>query len=1052
MSTPAAPTLVSIVCITPVPDAALNVSWIPSGDYDGPYTIVVQDSAGNSMGSSLVASGNGGSWGAATAMVPGGTYSLIVNTSDPNISTASVPVLVTVPQSVATRFDGETVLVTWTNAPGLGAPDVQLRLRGDVNAQVLPPVANYNVASAVPDPAPFPPGQRLWAQVAAVTGIATGPFSPPTPVLQTRPAVSSISTAVSGATATVTLTTPADPGFSAGQPFAVTLYADDQPFANWPSIPSTNAADGSFQIAVPMAAPAWPLPAGTRFRFALRQSNTKSLGPGGLRQLYPAGAPAIRAFSYQFGATSAADQVLVSIYPPAGEAAASGVFAALVAPNGAIKASGKANGFTVALTVDRTAAAGCSVTAATMIGGAAGPSAIASDPLLQAMPAIETVAFDGRSVTVEWTPLTGVTTYSVAVLGSAGILATMLSGGPQATLAVPASATGVTVTAVAGLSTGPASGSVALISLAPSPTDVAFAAGTATVSFGGVGGTQMLNYQVYDGAKSVAAGSLPAGNGDVVIDSATLLLGSELSVRARLSVVAAGDAPASSGPWSDAVALVTQSPAAVAVAFDGRTALVSWQASSSRRVTGYRAGIYQGASLVGSEAATSGSSVAIDCSSLPAADNYQVIVTPMAGSIAGAPAAPVPLFAAGLYLSADTATSPHIVPASLMSRPNTDINIFLPDIFTVAPGSLPAASMFGLRVATPAEQPFAYVLSIPAAGGAWSFAQDPIRPAVNAAVVALLGWLDSNNVSGYGLQLVSEAIGRALPQSFAETLLYGAGLNSGSGFIDLRPGHVLQVEFETYQYQGVADAYLNGFVGGASCSYEIRSEFDPNGRWLIGFDAFLGQMSAFMTVAKPFTTGASSQAGAGPADLYFTGFRQPYCRLVYPASFLGLGNDKQAGRGAPQPYYNLALLAASSLAALDAATAKLRQQSVDIGSAALLYFRGRTVMTVSHAIELDGRTQLVPVGTTVGNLLEGLGRRPLRGTLPLTGISLERAVGPVVGAVPAAGAGVDVAGSMPVRLDWNPVPARPATGPEWLDLPLLAGDRISLGALENPAR
>jgi hypothetical protein len=104
------------------------------------------------------------------------------------------------------------------------------------------------------------------------------------------------------------------------------------------------------------------------------------------------------------------------------------------------------------------------------------------------------------------------------------------------------------------------------------------------------------------------------------------------------------------------------------------------------------------------------------------------------------------------------------------------------------------------------------------------------------------------------------------------------------------------------------------------------------------------------------------------------------------------------------------------------------------------------VLRVMIRISINDVEVVVPLGTTVGNVLDRYGVRPPATAIQLTGVTLER----------AAGSGIAVLGSSPspppltydsasrhrVRLDWSTM----ATygGPvDATNLPLLHGDRIA---------
>jgi trimeric autotransporter adhesin len=106
------------------------------------------------------------------------------------------------------------------------------------------------------------------------------------------------------------------------------------------------------------------------------------------------------------------------------------------------------------------------------------------------------------------------------------------------------------------------------------------------------------------------------------------------------------------------------------------------------------------------------------------------------------------------------------------------------------------------------------------------------------------------------------------------------------------------------------------------------------------------------------------------------------------------------------------------------------------------YFRGRAVLKACMRVTLDGVGQVVPVGTTLANLLEQSGRLMPAVPPPLVGVHIERGLG---GAVLDPNAPSQPAG-VALHLDWQAANSA-AYGPGWgvASLPLLPGDRITLG-------
>ncbi|MCX4695671.1 hypothetical protein [Streptomyces sp. NBC_01408] len=473
------------------------------------------------------------------------------------------------------------------------------------------------------------------------------------------------------------------------------------------------------------------------------------------------------------------------------------------------------------------------------------------------------------------------------------------------------------------------------------------------------------------------------------------------------------------GPPGNAAALLTVAPTAVRVAYDGADLRVSWDALPSPLVNGYRVStvVDETVTTLGDTRATSGSwPVKIEDTSTV------VVVQALAGPAVGAPSEPVPVFTEALFVGRSY-VAPQLGPVLTA----TDITLGLPELF-VTPQAEVVDLPLGL-VLTPADSgPYAYTLLIPATSPVWNFTD---RPDVIAKWGALLSQLQPLGVTPYGVGALTEAMSRSMPQTFAETLYFAYGLRFDRGCFDVRPGIVMRVEYEGYQIApGAQGNPLSGFVTAGVADYEVAS-YDNSGTWTNGLDAFLDELAQQNGVDVPNPSGPPNQQGqlygsGGAFDLFAKALRLPYARLVYPKTLLPTTTP-----GSLWPQQNAVLLAATSLAALDAATENVRRQDPPGGGVAAAYLRGRAVVRAMVRISVNGAPRLVPVGTTLGNVLASVGRRPSAVPVPLSGVTMHR---PRTAAAPADG----TAG------DWLVVPGWEPRDPAALTLPLLHGDRLDL--------
>jgi hypothetical protein len=229
--------------------------------------------------------------------------------------------------------------------------------------------------------------------------------------------------------------------------------------------------------------------------------------------------------------------------------------------------------------------------------------------------------------------------------------------------------------------------------------------------------------------------------------------------------------------------------------------------------------------------------------------------------------------------------------------------------------------------------------------------------------------------------------------------------------------------------------WMDGYAGGPVIDYEIGS-YLSGGAWLEGFDAFIAQLVAAnaLEVGTPPSSGTSVAGVADAADLFYgpasiPPFTQPFYRLFVPKAL-----QSPTGSGSVVPANNFAIAAAASYTLLEASS------NVPSSSNPVAYFRGRAVVRPCIRVVVNGAEVVVPIGTTIGNLLDRYGWRPPSTAVALDGFVLERSLGPVV---LSPGNTYDVGQSYPVRLDWQKL----AVYAPWLDalaLPLLHGDRLTV--------
>lgn len=676
-------------------------------------------------------------------------------------------------------------------------------------------------------------------------------------------------------------------------------------------------------------------------------------------------------------------------------------------------------------------------------------------PLQVSAPGITTVRCDGESASVEWGALAGCQDgYAVTLFSGASPAAIAIAAGNAATLPLPEGVSGPTIRVAAkqGIATGPPSAPAAVISGAPlisNRTDPV--SGATTLFWTAVEGASGYILRFSDG--TVASAPAPPYGFPV-----PPLPNTDISVTVAARAVVAGTT--STGPASPRFRLATGQPALLFADFDGVNVSARW--ARLPRATGYRISV-QRTGAGASETASFTTDGAADSASFPytpadASRAYvvgiQALFNGATDASAGPLSAPLPLFRPGFLTSAaaKSAAYPNVYPATslataLAATPAETLTVYLPQIGGATPlKGLPLKQgAFDLEEnGDPASKTtYPYLLKFAADSDAWKFTAEPVRAGLQGDYVTFLKTAEQTaGVVPWGMALLQQVISRYLPQTFQETLYYGYGLNfpgvgAGSAWFDLRPGMVLRVVADPYQALTESSTlkWSTGYGGGPTQDYDLGGFIDSSGTWNVGFDSFIGQLVAggALTVSPPPFHAETQQEGgiADAADLYFPGFRAPFYRLFIPTS---LATPSAAcPTDTPRSFV---------LAAAPTYNALTTTVNTPGGACPVAYFRGRAVVRVCLRVVLDGNELVVPVGTTVANLLERTGRLTSPSTAALKGLVVERGLGPVVldPALP-----VSTAASYRVRLDWK---TQPVYAPGWnaLSLPLLPGDSVSTRA------
>lgn len=238
-----------------------------------------------------------------------------------------------------------------------------------------------------------------------------------------------------------------------------------------------------------------------------------------------------------------------------------------------------------------------------------------------------------------------------------------------------------------------------------------------------------------------------------------------------------------------------------------------------------------------------------------------------------------------------------------------------------------------------------------------------------------LSVLEANgNLIKGGAETVYERVVRSLPLRLDDILHYSFGLNtelptdedmSRFRYIDLKPGMKLRVEYESYNYtapRGFEGSHLNSFRTDGVALYDITR--DREGR--ISFDTF-------SDILKPYTTPQNGNTVDihGLADLAEQRNKRKYGRIIFPVQFMKNDNVSQ-GQDVDR---NITVALSDTIEELEALTEKYVGTNeipteTETTTAVILHFGRRVHVTPLIAIKVQGKTEYLPVGTTIRNVVE----------------------------------------------------------------------------------
>jgi hypothetical protein len=664
-------------------------------------------------------------------------------------------------------------------------------------------------------------------------------------------------------------------------------------------------------------------------------------------------------------------------------------------------------------------------------------TASAPVPVLVTSPAGLAVAYGAETVCASWTDC-GALAYRVELTAASGLLlAAETVDGTTARLKGPLDPsveTDLRVALVEGVSIGPASAPVPVIAGLCLPSSTLTQGNSVTVAWTNppvTAGVTAWKVRLYQNGTQIDLQTSTDGK-PVKFTLAKPAIGAcyEATVQMTGASTTGGETPPAP--------VLAVAPASMTAVLDGAVLDASWPAFTDPRTTGYTVTLYQGGTVVATLAAD-GTRLRAPVS-LPAdgTGRFTATVRALAGLAVGPESAAVPVPGQG-YSYYQTPAQATVVPWLYRSQsptplpsPASAFTLYVPQIFTAAP-TLPITSgAFSLVAATDGSA-YPYMMAFAADNIVWTFTNEAIRGTLRADFDAFLLAVEAAGTTEFGLSLLRQVLALGLPLTYAETLYYRYGFDPVNRTCDLMAGMDVTLDGQVYQFEGTSSsaANLSGFVPGGGRDYGVGSYVYSNGARYNGFDAFLSMLTG---VSLPPNTKGSG----GVVDLYATGFRRAWWRLLYPASLNG-GDSA----GSYSFANNMAVLGCNSFADLQSATATYLKTGSFASSTvdyAATFFRGRMIATPQVKVSVDGQLRSVPVGTTVRQLTQGIGQLPAANQMSFGGIALARQTGCLVNCL-QSDLGQQVGEVNPIALSAAAFTIQTGQA-DCLDLPVLGGDHL----------
>ncbi|MDD3414985.1 MAG: hypothetical protein PHY47_13415 [Lachnospiraceae bacterium] len=182
------------------------------------------------------------------------------------------------------------------------------------------------------------------------------------------------------------------------------------------------------------------------------------------------------------------------------------------------------------------------------------------------------------------------------------------------------------------------------------------------------------------------------------------------------------------------------------------------------------------------------------------------------------------------------------------------------------------------------------------------------------------------------------------------------------------PGMALKVAAASYMGQYTSQVQTaSGFVNASAIYYPVTIDMNDS---CLTFDCFISGMAQNMTISTSAAVDTQLKFISGIQDLSTGNARQPYYSILYPTELKSAETPESAYAAD-----HVLLLASDSYSDLKQKLELLDDNPAMINSLQILKFMvlGRSALSLCIQVYCNSEVRYVPVGTTLGNVLEGIG-------------------------------------------------------------------------------